>query len=95
MSTEGMRPPFRFAGRTITDIESVTGMTQGMMLEKIGNDHFGDFDNAQLCFYDIKKLEPSKRDEWVTGLLKNHSSVIYASSPERAVAFETDLLGEG
>ncbi len=93
-STEGMKPPFRFAGRTIIDIESVGGMQQGMGLEKIGNDHFEEFDNSQLCFYDIRKMEPSRRDEWVRGLLENHHSVIYASDPGKAVAFETSLLDE-
>ncbi|MGA2664747.1 MAG: MEDS domain-containing protein [Nitrososphaerales archaeon] len=93
-STRGMESPFRFAGRTIADIESVRGMRQGMALEKMGNDHFEEFDNSQLCFYDVRKLEPSRRDEWVRGLLANHHSVIYASDPDRAVAFETALLEE-
>jgi len=93
-STRGMKPPFRFVGRTIIDIESVNGMLQGMVLEKTGNDHFEEFDNSQLCFYDLRKLEPSRRGEWVTGLLRNHHSVIYASDPGKAVAFETALLEE-
>jgi len=93
-STRGMKPPFRFAGRTITDIESVAGMRRGIALEKMGNDHFEEFDNSQLCFYDVGKLEPSRRTEWVRGLLASHRSVIYASDPGRAVAFETALLEE-
>ena len=94
-STRGMRPPFRFAGRTITDIESVDGMVMGMGLEKIGQDHFEEFDNSQLCFYDIRKMERSRRSEWVRGLLENHHQVIYAGPPDRAVGFETSLLEEG
>ena len=93
-STKGMKPPFRFAGRTITDIESVDGMTMGMGLEKIGQDHFEEFDNSQLCFYDLRKMERSRRSEWVRGLLENHHQVIYAGAPNRAVAFETSLLEE-
>ena len=34
------------------------------------------------------------RDEWIRGLLNNHGHVIYASEPDKAVAFETDLLRE-
>jgi uncharacterized protein YqgQ len=34
------------------------------------------------------------RDVWIKGLLKNHGHVIYASEPDKAVAFETDLLHE-
>ncbi len=94
VSTKGMKPPFRFAGRTIIDIESVGGMIRGMGLEKTGQEHFEEFDNSQLCFYDIRKMERSRRDEWVRGLLANHHQVIYASSPNKAVGFETSLLEE-
>ncbi len=94
-STRGMKPPFRFAGRTIIDIESVDGMRLGMGLEKIGQEHFEEFDNSQLCFYDVRKMERSRRSEWVRGLLENHHQVIYAGAPDKAVAFETSLLEEG
>lgn len=94
-STKGMKGPFRFVGRTIPDIESVKGMRQGMRLEKVGNDHFEEFGMALLCFYDIRKMEQSRRDEWVKELLQNHQSVIFASSPTKSVAFETNLLEEG
>jgi hypothetical protein len=93
-STKGMKGPFRFVGRTITDIESVGGLTLGMHVEKTGQEHFQEFDNSQLCFYDIRKLERSRRDEWVRGLLESHHQVIYASSPTKAVAFETSWLEE-
>jgi hypothetical protein len=91
-STKGMKGPFRFAGRTILDIESIDGMLQGMEVEKTGQEHFAEFDNAQMCFYDVRKLEQSKREQWIKGLLKNHDQVIYASAPGKAVAFETTLL---
>jgi predicted transcriptional regulator len=93
-ATEGMRPPFRFAGKTIVDTESVDGMLRGMAVEKTENDNFDEFDSAQLCFYDIGKMEPTRRNEWVEGLLGSHGSVVYASDPDRAVAFDTDLLQE-
>lgn len=93
-ATRGMNPPFRFAGRTITDTATVEGMKLGMTVEKTGHEHFSEFDNSQLCFYDITGIEQSKRDEWIRQLLKNHHHVIYASDPDRAVAFETDLLNE-
>jgi hypothetical protein len=91
-STRGMKPPFRFVGRTITDTESVDGMLQGMKLEKIGNDHFNEFDISLLCYYDVRKMEQSRRNKWIASLLENHNSVIYASDASKAVAFETYLL---
>ncbi len=93
-TTKGMKPPFRFVGRTITDTESLDGMLQGLKLEKIGNDHFEEFDISLLCYYDIRKMERSRREGWIIGLLENHNSVIYASDASRAVAFETALLEE-
>ena len=91
-STRGMKRPFRFAGRTIVDIESVNGMLQGLEVERTGQEHFSEFDNAQMCFYDVLKLEQSKRNEWIKGLLKNHDQVIYASAPDKAVGFDAVLL---
>ena len=91
-STEGMRPPYRFVGRTITDTKSKQGMKAGLDLEKLGHEHFEEFDNSQMCYYDIAGIEESKRDEWIRELIKNHHHVIYASTPDRAVAFETALL---
>lgn len=91
-ATRGMKPPFRFAGRTITDTATVEGMKMGMVVEKTGHQHFAEFDNSQMCYYDISGIEQSRRDEWIRGLLKNHHHVIYASEPGKAVAFETALL---
>ncbi len=94
-STRGMKPPYRFVGRTITDIESKEGMLLGMAVEKSGHEHFAEFDNSQMCYYDISKIEQTMRDEWIGGLLRNHHQVIYATEPDKAVAFETALLEVG
>lgn len=91
-ATKGMKPPYRFVGRTIMDTGSKEGMKLGLVVEKTGHEHFEEFDNSQLCYYDISGIEQSKRDEWIRGLLKNHHHVIYASEPDKAVAFETMLL---
>lgn len=91
-ATRGMKPPYRFAGRTITDTGSIEGMQLGMAVEKTGQEHFEEFDNSQMCYYNISGIEKSKREEWIRGLLKNHHHVIYASEPDKAVAFETVLL---
>lgn len=93
-ASKGMKPPYRFVGRTITDTKTIQGMKLGMVVEKTGHEHFAEFDNSQLCYYDISGLEQSKRDEWIRELLKNHHNVIYASEPDKAVAFETELLEE-
>jgi len=91
-ATNGMEPPYRFVGRTITDTETKDGMELGLALEKIGHEHFHEFNCSQMCYYDISKIELSSRQKWIRGLLKNHHYVIYASKPDKAVAFETSLL---
>jgi MEDS: MEthanogen/methylotroph, DcmR Sensory domain len=91
-ATRGMKPPYRFVGRTIMDTGTIEGMNLGLVVEKTGHEHFEEFDNSQLCYYDISGIEQSRRDEWIRGLLKNHHHVIYASEPDKAVAFETVLL---
>ena len=91
-ATRDMKPPYRFVGRTIRDTGTIEGMNLGLVVEKTGHDHFEEFDNSQLCYYDISEIEQSKRDEWISGLLKTHHYVIYASEPDKAVAFETMLL---
>ena len=91
-ATKGMKPPYRFVGRTITDTETRSGMELGLALEKTGHEHFHEFNCSQMCYYDISKIESTMRQKWISGLLKNHHYVIYASKPDKAVAFETALL---
>jgi hypothetical protein len=70
-------------------------MLSGMAVEKTGHEHFREFDNSQMCYYDLSRLEQTMKDEWIRGLLRNHHQAIYASEPDRAVAFETTLLEVG
>jgi hypothetical protein len=91
-ATRGMKPPYRFVGRTIMDTGTIEGMKLGLVVEKIGHEHFEEFDCSQMCYYDISGIEQSMRDEWIRELLKSHHYVIYASEPDKAVAFETMLL---
>jgi MEDS: MEthanogen/methylotroph, DcmR Sensory domain len=91
-ATQGMKPPYRFVYRTITDTGTIAGMNLELVMEKTAHEHFEEFNNSQLCYYDISGIEQSKRDEWIRELLKNHHYVIYASEPDKAVAFETMLL---
>ena len=88
-ATIGLNPPYRFVGKF--DRETIEFE---LLIEKTCNDHFQELDCSQMCYYDISGIEQSMKDEWIKGLLKNHDHVIYASKPDRAVAFETDLLDE-
>jgi hypothetical protein len=91
-SVKTMKPPYRFAGGTFTDTKTKDGMKFCILLEKTGHQHFDEFIHSQICYYDISKIEPTKKHEWISSLLRNHHYVIYASKPNKAVAFETALL---
>jgi hypothetical protein len=91
-STKGMKPPYRFVGKTVSNIETKDGMKFGILLEKTGHQHFDELNCSLLCYYDISKMEPTRKHEWISSLLRNHHYVIYASEPNKAVAFETVLL---
>lgn len=92
--TKGMKGPFRFVNEKTADIESVSKMEQEMKIEKVGNDHFKELGIALVCILDVRRMERSRKHEWIKGLLENHQSVIFASEPGKAVAFETSLLEE-
>jgi hypothetical protein len=48
-----MKPPYRFVGRTIMDTRTIEEMKLGMIVEKTGHEHFEQFDNSQMCYYEI------------------------------------------
>ena len=72
-ATKGMKPPYRFVGRTIMDTGTIEGMNLGMVVEKSGHEHFEEFDNSQMCYYDISGIEQSKRDESDWGAFEKSS----------------------
>jgi hypothetical protein len=92
-SKKSMKPPYRFVGGgAIADVETIDGMKFSISLEKTGHQHFDESNRSQICYYDISKIEPTRKNEWISLLLRNHHYVIYASKPNKAVAFETALL---
>jgi MEDS: MEthanogen/methylotroph, DcmR Sensory domain len=91
-SKKSMKPPYRFVGGTITDVKTKDGMKFSILLEQNGHQHFDEFNHSQICYYDISKIEPTRKHEWISSLLRNHHYVIYASEPNKAVAFETVLI---
>ena len=71
-----MKSPYRIVSRTITDTERKDGMTWGIALEKIGHEHFDEFENSQMYYYNICEIEQSLRPQRIANHLKNHNYVI-------------------
>jgi len=91
-STKGMKAPYRFIGKSIPDVGTKDGIDFGILVEGTGHLHFDEFNCSLVCYYDISEIEPTGRHEWISSLLKSHHYVIYATEPNKAVAFETALL---
>jgi hypothetical protein len=92
-SKKSMKPPYRFVGGgAIADVETIDGMKLSISLERTGHQHFDESNRSQICYYGISKIESTRKNEWISLLLRNHHYVIYASELNKAVAFETVLL---
>lgn len=87
-----MKLHYRRVGGHITDLQSIDGMKLSISLEETGHQHFDKYNYSQICYYDVSKIENTRKAEWISSLLRNHHYVIYASEPDKAVAFETALL---
>jgi len=91
-STIGLRPPYRFYRNFVPIEKSVKGMKLELLYEQLLHDNFKSLDLSLMCRHDLSEIEKSERTDFVETLLKNHHQVIYASEPEKAIAFDPSLL---
>jgi hypothetical protein len=86
------KPPFRFVGKSISDVSTKEGMLAELEIERIFHSGFEKYHCSFLCPYDISGIEPKKRPQWLRQLFSYHHNLIYATTPEKAVTIDTDLL---
>jgi predicted transcriptional regulator len=91
-STTGLRPPYRFYRNFVPIEKSVKGMKLELRYEQLLHENFKSLDLSLMCRHDLSEIEKSARTDFVETLLKNHHQVIYASEPEKAIAFDPSLL---
>ena len=91
-STIGLRPPFRFYRNFVPIEKSVKGMKLELLYEQLLHDNFKSLDLSLMCRHDLSEIDKSERTDFVETLLKSHNQVIYASEPEKAIAFDPSLL---
>ena len=94
-STIGLRPPYRFYRNFVPIEKSVKGMKLELLYEQLLHENFESLDLSLMCRHDLSEIEKSARTDFVETLLKNHDQVIYASEPEKAIAFDPSLLESG
>jgi len=91
--TQGVSPYFRCVGRFVGDISTESGIATQVKIEKAIQGIFDSLGCGYVSTYGVSEIEPSRRNAWISRLLHHHHYVIYATEPEKTVAFETDLLG--
>ena len=90
--TVDVKPYFRCVGRFIGNISNEEGIKAQIKVEKIIQSIFDTLECGYVSTYDVSEIEPHKRNRWLESLLKNHDYIIYATQPDKAVAFKTKLL---
>ena len=69
-------PPFHIVGRLVTDVDNKNGIQAEIKMEEITHKQFEDFGGSLICPYDVSKIEPTRRREWMKQLQENHHVVI-------------------
>ncbi|MDE1867907.1 MAG: MEDS domain-containing protein [Thaumarchaeota archaeon] len=69
--------PYRIVSRIVPNVETLDGISVEMELEKETHCHFDNFGGSLMCPYDISKIEPKKRKEWIRELQEMHHTTIY------------------
>ena len=90
--TLDVKPYFRCVGRFIGNISNEKGIKVQIEAEKTIHSIFDSLECGYVSTYDISEIEPNNRSMWLTDLLKHHHQIIYATEPNKAVAFDTELL---
>lgn len=74
-----LRSPFRVVSRIVKDVGTMTGISVEMEFEKLVHSNFGEFGGSLICPYDLSRIEPSRKNEWLEELRRNHHAIIHAS----------------
>lgn len=86
------KQPCRFIGRLISDICTREGIKTELELEKMFHENFDSYNCSFMCTYGIEDIEIKNRSSWIKELSSHHHKLVYATEPESAVGFDSDLL---
>lgn len=87
-----LKIPFRFTGRTISNISTKEGIEMELVIEEMFHSKFDKRQYSFLCPYQVESIEDENKPQWLGLLMKNHHNLIYATEPEKSVTFATDLI---
>lgn len=75
-----LRPPFRIVARLIPEVGTKNGIAAQVRMEQETHEEFSKFGGSLICPYNISKIEPSRRQEWVEQIIRNHHATIFAKN---------------
>lgn len=84
--------PYRVIGKIISDVSTKEGIQAELEAERIFHTGFENYQCSFLCPYDISGIEQKEKPLWLSQLFSYHHNLIYATKPEKAIAFDTDIL---
>ncbi len=91
-ATADSEHPCRFIGKAISDVSTKEGIQAELEVERIFHTGFDNYLCSFLCPYDISGIEKNEKPQWLSQLFSYHHNLIYATKPEKAIAFDTDIL---
>lgn len=78
MIMSNLGEPFRIVSRIVPDVSTRAGMSVELELERSVHRSFEGFGGSVICPYDVSKMEPGRKRQWMEDLRANHHVVIYA-----------------
>ena len=68
--------PYRIVGRIISNINNEFGMSVQIVIEKNTHAVFDELDGSVLCFYDVREISETNRNNVIDKLCKSHHMII-------------------
>ena len=75
----GLVPPFRIVSKLVPDVDSKSGIQAELEMEQATHKKFDNFGGSLICPYDISKIEPTRRKEWIKRLTGSHHVAIHVA----------------
>ena len=82
-----LKPPFRIVSRIVPNVDTIERISVELDMEREVQCKFDDNRGSIMCPYDISKIEPTKRKQWLENLRENHHAVIYVPKSSSGEVF--------
>jgi len=84
--------PYRIVGRIISNISNEFGMSVQMVIEKNTHAVFDELDGSVLCFYDVREISETNRNNVIDKLCKSHHMIIDIRDNKETVRYLPNII---